>query len=193
MQTTDPNRFTPTELMERWRIKKDAYYKRLQYLQIKANIDPDTKEAYLELPEVQRLDNLHAWIQKTGKKDGFIEHEEELNQQSQESHEEAGELVTATKGNGIQRKSTQQEINEAVSGDRNQDSMRRFDRAAQSRAAAVLVEASNRLTAGYISNPDDLDEDLKEQLFFEESPELINREWAAAHLAEAIKAQKKRS
>ncbi|MCT7968939.1 hypothetical protein NG799_21750 [Laspinema sp. D1] len=190
MQSTDQIRFTPNELMERWGVGKDAYYKRLEFLQIKAKKDPETKRAFLEVEEVERLDNLHNWIQETGAMTGFMEHEQEANQSNQE---EAGELVTAAPQGKIQRKSTQQEINEAVSGDRNQDSMRRFDRAAQSRAAAVLAEASNRLTAGYISNPDDLDEDLKEQLFFEESPELINREWAAAHLAEAIKAQRKRS
>lgn len=184
MTTTNQNRFTPAELMERWDIKKDAYYARLKYLQLKSKKDPETKEAYLELAEVELLDRLHDWIEETGSMSGF-----EI---------EGGELAVSS-GNGEMQQqheedtSNEEEIAAAVNAQRSsQKTLRKFDRSAQTSAAAALVEARNILAADYIANPDQLDEDLQQQVFFEEKPELLNRQWAAKNLAAAIKAQKQK-
>ncbi|MEB3831893.1 hypothetical protein [Phormidium sp. CCY1219] len=184
MSSTQQNRFTPAELMDRYEIKKDAYYSRLKYLQIKSKKDPETKEAYLEQPEVDLLDRLHDWINETGSMSGF--------------KEEGGELAVVGNSEISQQqtngKNSEEEIFAAVKGDRSsQKILRRFDRSAQTSAAAALVEAKNILTGDYIANPDQLDEDLKNQVFFEENPQLLDRQWAAQNLAAAIREQKKRS
>lgn len=185
MTSNHQNRFTPAELMKRYDIKKDAYYNRLKYLQIKSQKDPETKEAYLEQPEVELLDRLHDWIEETGSMSGF-------------QIEEGGELAVSN-GNGKMQQqqdedtSNEEEIAAAVNAQRSsQKTLRKFDRSAQTSAASALVEARNILAADYIANPDQLDEDLQEQVFFEERPELLNRQWAAKNLAAAIKAQKQK-
>ncbi|MCT7975241.1 hypothetical protein [Laspinema olomoucense] len=185
MQSTQQIRFSPVDLMERYEIKKDAYYARLKFLQIKANKDPDTNQAYLEQPEVDLLDHLHDWINQTGSMSGF----------EVEPQAEAGELAVSN-GNGQvaqqQNYDNAQEIAAAVNAQRtDRQTLRKFDRSAQTSAAAALVEARNILAADYIAHPDQLDEDLQQEVFFEEKPEVINRAWAAKNLAAAIKAQKR--
>lgn len=195
MTNTDPNRFTPAQLMEEWNVKSDAYYDRLRYLQIKAKKD-ENRKAFLEEPEVYRLRSLHDWIQKTGAMDGFKEHEQELNQ-SQESNEESGELAVSN-GNGKiaqqQDYDNDEEIRAAVTGQStDRRTLQKFDRLAQQSAAAALIEAREILTGEYVRDPNKLDEDLQKQVFFEENPQSLGRAWMAKNLAEAIKAQRKRS
>lgn len=184
MSNNHPNRFTPAELMDRYEIKKDAYYGRLKFLQLKSKKDPETKEAYLEQPEVDLLDRLHDWIEQTGSMSGF-------------EIEEGGDLAIADNSDISRQesngKSSEEEIAAAVKGDRSSAKiLKKFDRSAQTSAAAALVEARNILAGDYIANPDQLDEDLQEQVFFEERPELLNRQWAAQNLAAAIRAQKQK-
>lgn len=62
----------PTELMEALGIKKDAYYAYLKFLDIKAQKDPNGK-AYLEREQAERIQQLWAYVQRTGKMDGFEE------------------------------------------------------------------------------------------------------------------------
>lgn len=166
-------RTTPTEIMEQYGLGKDAYYFRLKKANIKAQKD-ETGKAYLDEEQLKRFDEVHHQIEaeKSGSSSEIVK---------KESHEL--ELKAY--------QSTDDKIKESVKGDA--DIAQKFDRAAQTRAAAILTEAANRLTADYIANPEALDEDLKTQVFFEDSPQHINRQWAATHLAEAMKAQAQKS
>lgn len=191
MISTDPIRFTPAELMDRYEIKKDAYYSRLKYLQLKSKKDPETKEAYLEESEVELLDRLHDWIQETGSMSGFLESDSDSESEG-EGEGEAGELAVSAP-QSIRQTSNQQEIEAAVSGKgTDRKILQKFDRGAQTSAAAALIEARNILAGDYIKNPEELDEDLKQQVFFMEDPQQLDREWAGKNLAEAIRTQKRR-
>lgn len=195
MVSTDPIRFTPSQLMDRYKVKKDAHYARLKYLQLKSKKDPETKEAYLEQPEVELLDQLHDWIQETGSMSGFLESSES----DSESEGEAGELAVSSGDRNISITQSQplgndEEIAASLNGKRSdRKTLQKFDRVAQTTAAAALIEARNILAGDYIANPHDLDLDLQEQIFFEENPQALNRAWAGKTLADAIRAQRKRS
>ncbi len=62
--------FTPDEIIQKYGIKKTAYYERLKFLGIKAAKDGEGK-AYLTLEQVELLDLLHEHIINGGTMDGF--------------------------------------------------------------------------------------------------------------------------
>lgn len=206
MESNESIRFTPEELQAELDLKPDPYYDRLKYLQIKAKKDEE-KKAYLEEPEANRLRALHKWMQQTGSKKGFLDHEREQQQgwdgsedESEDGSQEeskAGELAVSNGDRNItqsQPNGNDDEIAAAISGQKtDRKTLQEFDRLAQKSAAAALLEARGILTGEYIADPNKLDEDLQKQVFFEENPQELNRAWAGRNLAEAIKAQKNRS
>jgi hypothetical protein len=66
---SDPIR--PEDLMSELGIKKDAYYKDLEYLQIKAEKDNEGK-AYLTFEQAEQIRALRRHVENTGKREGFM-------------------------------------------------------------------------------------------------------------------------
>jgi hypothetical protein len=61
----------PDDLMSELGIKKDAYYKDLEYLQIKAEKDEEGK-AYLTFEQAEQIRSLRRHVENTGKREGFM-------------------------------------------------------------------------------------------------------------------------
>jgi hypothetical protein len=66
---SDPIR--PEDLMSELGVKKDAYYKDLEYLQIKAEKDNEGK-AYLTFEQAEQIRSLRRHVENTGKREGFM-------------------------------------------------------------------------------------------------------------------------
>lgn len=60
----------PEDLMSELGIKKDTYYKDLEYLQIKAEKDEEGK-AYLTFEQAEQVRSLRRHVTNTGKREGF--------------------------------------------------------------------------------------------------------------------------
>ena len=60
----------PETLIQKYGIKSTAYYRRLDFLKIKAQKDEDNK-AYLTDEQVEVMDALHEYINENGKMQGF--------------------------------------------------------------------------------------------------------------------------
>ncbi|WP_048753140.1 hypothetical protein, partial [Crocosphaera watsonii] len=65
------NQTRPDELMNKYNIKKDAYYGRIKFLGIQVKKDSDRK-VYLTDEQVELMDELHSHIEETGKMEGFV-------------------------------------------------------------------------------------------------------------------------
>jgi hypothetical protein len=61
----------PDDLMSELGIKKDAYYKDLEYLQVKAEKDEEGK-AYLTFEKAEQIRALRRHVENTGKREGFM-------------------------------------------------------------------------------------------------------------------------
>ena len=61
----------PDSLMDKYNIKKDAYYGRIKFLGITVKRDSDRK-VYLTDEQVELMDELHSHIEQTGKMEGFV-------------------------------------------------------------------------------------------------------------------------
>ena len=64
------NAIRPDELMEELDIKKDAYYKDLNYLEIKPQKDSEGK-AYLTIEQANEIRSLRNHVNETGSRKGF--------------------------------------------------------------------------------------------------------------------------
>ena len=163
-------RLSPDEAQVRWGVRKDAYYTRLKALGIRHR--KDQSGAYLDADQVARLDAFHEHISNGG---NIADYREGSSQISAIAPRDSRELVS----------DSGEKINQSVDTI-NFDLAEKLDRSAQSVAASFLADARNRLTAGYLQNPDALDFDLKEQVFLEVSPTQIDQMWAGAHIEAAI-------
>lgn len=163
-------RLSPEQAQERWSVKKDAYYTRLKALNIRHK--KDASGAYLDADQIARLDALHTHICNGGNIADYRENSLEI---TAIAPQESRKLASNS------REKVDQSVN-AIDF----DLAKKLDRSAQSVAASFLADARNRLTAGYLQNPDSLDFDLKEQIFLEVSPTQIDQSWAGAHLEAAI-------
>lgn len=163
-------RLSPDEAQTRWGVRKDAYYTRLKALGIRHK--RDNSGAYLDQYQIARLDRLHHHISNGGNIADYRENSSEITaiapQNSRELSSSSGEKID-------------QSVNVI-----DFDLAERLDRSAQSMAASFLADARNRITAGYLQNPDKLDADLRDQIFLEMSPAQIDQNWAGAHLEAAI-------
>lgn len=153
--------FPVGQLEERYNIKTAALYERLKFLGIKPH--KHEGKAYLNQEPLEQMDQLHEHIQKTGRMEGF-----------------GGKLATSNSGGIVD---TPEKAKPDI------DTARKFDRAAQSRAASILVQAGNQLTAEYIADPSKLDPELRELVFSEGDLAPLNQDVIAQNLAAAIRAQ----
>lgn len=163
-------RLSPDEAQTRWAVKKDAYYTRLKALGIRHK--KDDSGVYLSEDQIARLDRLHEHISNGGTIADYRENSSEITAIAPQSSRELSS-------------SSDEKVDRSVNAI-DFDLAERLDRSAQSMAASFLADARNRITAGYLQNPDSLDEDLKNQVFLEMSPVQIDRDWAGAHLEAAI-------
>lgn len=165
-------RLSPEQGQERWSVRKDAYYTRLKSLNIRHN--KDEFGAYLDADQIARLDALHEHICAGGSIADYRENRSEI---TAIAPQKSRELAS----------NSREKIDQSVDAI-DFDLAKKLDRSAQSVAASFLADARNRITAGYLQNPESLDSDLKEQVFLEVSPTQIDRDWAGAHLEAAIAA-----
>ncbi len=64
------NQTRPDALMDKYGIKKDAYYGRIKFLGIEVKRDSN-RRVYLTDDQVALMDELHSYISETGKMEGF--------------------------------------------------------------------------------------------------------------------------
>lgn len=165
-------RLSPEQAQTRWAVKKDAYYTRLKALGIRHK--KDESGAYLDEDQIARLDRLHEHISSGGSIADYRENSSEIT------------AIAPQSSRGLSSNSTEK-VDQSVKVI-DFDLAKKLDRSAQSVAASFLADARNRITAGYLQDPDSLDEDLKNQIFLEMSPIQIDQNWAGAHLEAAIAA-----
>ncbi len=65
------NQTRPDSLMDKYNIKKDAYYSRIKFLGISVKKDSNRK-VYLTDEQVELMDELHSHIETTEKMEGFV-------------------------------------------------------------------------------------------------------------------------
>ncbi len=168
-------RIRPDELLAKYNIKREAYYARLRFLGIKARKD-SSKRTYLTEDQVALLDALDAHIRKTGKMEGF-----EPNNGAALVKSASSDLETKTSEKIEPKSNPIPDSNQLVE----------FDRAAQSRAAEILLAAGEALTADYIANPDKLSPEFREKIFARSAgvPKLLDPAALAHQIASAAKGQ----
>lgn len=136
------NRIRPDELLEKYQIKKDAYYARLNHLGIKPYRD-SSKRVYLTDEQVTLLDELHLHINQTGKMEGF--------------NSSNNGLVKAEENN-IDRPTQKIEVNQP-----HPDQFAALLRSSAEYAAGMEI-AKYTIAAKFQENPDLLPDDLKTQV-----------------------------
>ncbi len=165
----------PDELQAKYNIKKPAYYDRLKFLGIKHQKDSENK-AYLTLEQVAQMDALHSHIEQTGKMEGFDPNN--------------STAIVKSDGNDLETKTSEKiEPKSKPIPDSNQ--LVEFDRAAQSRAAEILLAAGEALTADYLANPDKLSPEFREKIFARSAgvPKLLDPAALAHQIASAARGQ----
>lgn len=152
--------FPVGQLEERYNIKTAALYERLKFLGIKSH--KHEGKAYLDQEQLEQMNQLHEHIQETGKMEGF-----------------GGKLAISGSGEIVTPEKAKPDMETA----------RKFDRAAQTRAASILVQAGNQLTAEYIADPSKLAPELRELVFSEGDLAPLSQDALAQNLAAAIRGQ----
>lgn len=150
-------RVRPEELQEKYQIKKDAYYARINFLGIKPARDSN-KKVYLTEEQVRLLDALHLHIENTGKMEGF-----DSNNYLAEDGDGAlvkadtGAIANGTRGS-IDRSTTPIEAEQP-----HPDQLAALVRNAAEYAAGMEL-AKYALAAQFQQNPDLLPDDLKRKV-----------------------------
>ena len=169
----------PDELQAKYNIKKPAYYDRLRFLGIKHQKD-SSRRSYLNPEQVELLDALDIYIKKTGKMEGFDPNN--------------STAIVKSDGNDLETKTSEKiEPKSKPIPDSNQ--LVEFDRAAQSRAAEILVAAGEALTADYLANPDKLSPEFREKIFARSAgvPKLLDPAALAHQIASAARGQSQKT
>ncbi|WP_216087191.1 hypothetical protein [Stanieria cyanosphaera] len=177
---TDQNRLTldptrPETLMEKYGIKRDAYYDRLKFLGIKHQKDSEHR-CYLTDEQVNLMDELDLYIKENGKMEGFANNNSENN---------SGAMVKS-EDTAIEQSSENIYVEPENPTD-NLDVGQLIRKAAQLKARElatpdlVVRELANRM------EEDDLPEDLKEKV--SAVREAVNPKWTPGQLADTILAQ----
>ena len=169
----------PDELQAKYNIKKPAYSDRLRFLGIKHQKDSENK-AYLTLEQVAQMDALHSHIEQTGKMEGF-------------NPNNKSEIVVS--GSNVIETKTSEKIEPKSNPIPDSNQLIEFDRAAQSRAAEILVAAGEALTADYLANPDKLSPEFREKIFARSAgvPKLLDPAALAHQIASAARGQSQKT
>jgi hypothetical protein len=168
-----PETIRPEELMEELGIKKDAYYKDINYLDIKPEKDSEGR-VYLTNEQANQIRALRNHVDRTGKRQGFSD--------SSIVKVDDSKLANSTNNNP--------EENIYVEPENPLDNLnvdRLIRQAAQLKARElatpnlVIRELANRM------EEEDLPEDLKEKV--EAVREAVNPKWTPGQLAENLLSQ----
>lgn len=144
------NQTRPDELMNKYNIKKDAYYGRIKFLGIQVKKDSD-KKVYLTDEQVELMDELHSHIEETGKMEGFVsENKGSL------AVRESGEIEEAAE-------SIELENSDGKSSEPNEEQFAALVRSSAEFAAGMEI-AKFTIAKQMQDNPDLLPDDLKEQV-----------------------------
>jgi hypothetical protein len=165
-----PETIRPEDLQEELGIKKDAYYKDINYLDIKPDKDSEGR-AYLTNEQAEQIRALRNHVDRTGKRQGFSD--------SSIVKVDDSNLATSTNSNS--------EENIYVEPENPVDNLnvdRLIRQAAQLKARElatpdlVVRELANRM------EEEDLPEDLKEKVAI--AREVANPKWTPGQLAENL-------
>jgi hypothetical protein len=161
--------------MEKYGIKRDAYYDRLKFLGIKHQKD-SANRCYLTDDQVNLMDELDSYIRKNGKMEGFVHHN---------SEENSGAMVKSE--NTAIEQSSENIYVEPEDPIDNFDINKLIRKAAQLKARELATpDLAIRAIADRMSE-DDLPEDLKQKV--EAVREAVNPKWTPAELADRILSQ----
>jgi hypothetical protein len=168
-----PETIRPEELMEELGIKKDAYYKDINYLDIKPEKDSEGK-TFLTNEQADQIRSLRNHVNQTGKREGFSN----------------SSIVKVDDSNSIESTNTNSEENIYVEPENpldNFDVNQLIRQAAQLKARELAApDLAIRAIADRMTE-DDLPEDLKQKV--EAVREAVNPKWTPAQLADNILAQ----
>ena len=172
-QNSLPNNcIRPEVLMEELGIKKDAYYKDINYLDIKPEKDSDGK-CYLTNEQANEIKALRNHVNETGKRNGF----------------DSSSIVKVDDSNEVV--SNNNEIEEDIYINREEPTAKiDSDIVREAKELAARGMAMNDLLKIQLASKmtfDDLDEDLKEKVSI--AREVANPKWTPASLADKILAQ----
>lgn len=126
------------ELQERYGVKQAAFYRRCEFLSLKAR--KKGKRTYYDAGQIERLDALHQHIQEFGVMDGFF----------------GGSLATVAPSEIEQHA-------EDVEAEPITDAYAALIRSAQEHGAGALI-AKYQISAAIQENPDLLPDDLRSQV-----------------------------
>jgi hypothetical protein len=171
--TSDPTR--PETLMEKYGIKRDAYYDRLKFLGIKHQKNSDNR-CYLTNEQVNLMDELDSYIKENGKMEGF----------SNSNSEDNSGAIVKSETTAIE----QSPENIYVEPENPLDNLEvdRIIRKASELKARELATSDLAIRAiADRMTEDDLPEDLKQKV--EAVREAVNPKWTPAQLADSILAQ----
>ena len=181
---TDPNRLTsdptrPETLMEKYGIKRDAYYDRLKFLGLKHQKDSKNR-CYLTDEQVNLMDELNSYIKENGKMEGFSNSNSEDNSGAMVKSESTS-IEQSTEDIYIEPEEPTEQF------DFNQ-LLRKAEEVKTRRLATpdlIVQELANRMSE------EDLSDDLKQKL--SAVRETVNPKWTPASLAEQMLAQHRQS
>lgn len=148
--STGNSQTRPDDLMSKYGIKKDAYYARIKFLGIQVMKD-SKRRVYLTDDQVALMDELHSYIEETGKMEGFVS-----NKNSSLAVRESSEIEEAAQQIELENK-------EVKSSEPNQDQFAALVRSSAEFAAGMEI-AKYTIAKQMQDNPDLLPTDLKEQV-----------------------------
>jgi hypothetical protein len=167
-----PFSIRPEELMEELGIKKDAYYKDINYLDIKPEKDSEGR-VYLTKEQADQIRSLRNHVSETGKREGFSD----------------SSIVKVDDSNDIVSNNNKTEEDIYVKPEEPTASVD-SDLVREAKELAARGMAMNDLLKIQLASKmtfDDLDEDLKEKVSI--AREVANPKWTPADLADKILAQ----
>jgi signal transduction histidine kinase len=163
----------PEDLMSELGIKKDAYYKDLNYLDIKPEKDSESR-AYLTNEQADQIRSLRNYVNQTGKREGFTN----------------SSIVKVDDSNLVESSNNNSEEDIYVEAENPLDNLnvnQLLRKAAQLKARELATpELAIRAIADRMSE-DDLPDDLKQKVFAVR--EAVNPKWTPADLADSILSQ----
>lgn len=154
-------RFRKAEILERYKIKNNAYYDRIKFLGIETI---RTKEgSFLSSENVALMDELHQYIETTGKMKGF-ESSSFARENNSNPEEEKGEIVKSEETNIVQGEENTLETLEPETQTFNPDLDNLMRAAAELKANDLaMFPLVTRAIANEMSE-DELPQDLKEKV-----------------------------
>ncbi|AFZ27227.1 hypothetical protein Cylst_5188 [Cylindrospermum stagnale PCC 7417] len=156
VETPDFEKFSIAKLKEKYSVKQDALYKRLNYLQITTH--KYMGKAYLDADQITQMDGLHEYIQKHRTMEGYP-----VPEPSGPAEEQPGGKLAKAESSDLIEVETETQQLKAESQSTAKTDVNPIIVSAQNMAAGVLM-AERILAKQYIENPDLLPQHLQEQI-----------------------------